>query len=140
MSERHRKSRTARRLMHGRSAVGGGLLVAGGLLTGAAAQASPAVHVEVFSDSGAAAPLNAGTTDFGTGSTKETLADAITYLDGHSGGTVTFASSLSGHTIHLAANLPEITANTTVAVSAPGSSRSTAAVSTTASVRWARLA
>jgi hypothetical protein len=103
--------------MHGRSAgalAGGGLLMVGGFVTGAVAQASPGVHVEVFSDSGAVPDGNAANENFGNGSTKETLSDAISYLDGKGGGTITFASSLSGHTIDLAENLPDITANTTV--------------------------
>jgi hypothetical protein len=104
-------------LIHGRSAgaaVGGGLLIAGGLATGGVAQASPGVHVEVYSKSGAAAAANAGTHNFGKGSTKETLADAMTYLNNHVGGTITFASSLSGDTIHLDAALPELTSSTTI--------------------------
>jgi parallel beta helix pectate lyase-like protein len=105
--------------MHGRSAgvaVGSGLLVVGGLATAAVTQAKPAgVHVEVFSDSGAAAVNNAATKNFGNGSTKESLADAITYVNSHAGGgTITFASTLSGDTIHLAASLPAISAPTTI--------------------------
>jgi parallel beta helix pectate lyase-like protein len=102
-------------LMHHRSvgvAVGGGALIVGGLATGGAAQATTAISVEVSSTSGAAAPNSAATTLLAKG--KETLADAIFYLDNTDhGGTITFASSLSG-TIHLTADLPPITTDTVI--------------------------